>query len=201
MKKIFLFDADGVLVIPESYGANYAMKKAGLDPSVLVELFHGQFKECSAGKMDLKDILAPLLVKWGYPHTIEEFLNDWFTHEHVYHQALIEYIQTLREDGYLCYLATDQEKYRAQFMIHTMQICSYVDGAYFSHAVGATKSDVEFYNFIHRDLEARWGRVDLSDIFFIDDDEKNVQLARSCGIDAVLYENQTQTIEEIQKRI
>jgi len=198
MNKIFLFDADGVLVTPESYGANYAMKKAGLDPSVLVELFHGQFKECSAGKMDLKDILAPLLVKWGYPHTIEEFLNDWFTHEHVYHQALLEYIQTLREDGYLCYLATDQEKYRAQFMIDTMQICSYVDGAYFSYAIGVTKSDTEFYKFVHHDLEKKLGKIDVGSIFFTDDDEKNIAVAREYGMHGVVYKNTSQILAEIE---
>lgn len=201
MKKIFLFDADGVLIIPPGYGVSHALFSAGLSEEVFFPLFKGPYQDCQRGTKDLKEVVVPYLNESGWKHSVDSFLRQWFTYEHHIDEALMELVEQIRKRGKFVYLFSDQEKYRGDFILHEMHFEDFFDGAFLSHTVGYLKNDIRRFEDAFEKLEAIHPGLKASDIFFIDDAVENVEVARSYGIDAVLYADQKQAITEIQKRL
>ncbi len=201
MKKIFLFDADGVVITPQGYGTAHAFEQAGLDPSLLGDLWTGPFDACKRGEQDLMDVLPNLLESWGWKDTAQAFLDIWFSYEHVLDKELLAYIQGLRQKGYKCYMTTDQEKHRAAYIRKEMNFETLFDGMYVSCEIGATKGEQAFFTYVHNDLKEKHGEIASHDMFFVDDTQGKIDAANEYGIDAVLFETREQCIEEIEKRI
>lgn len=59
--KALVFDADGVIVRPETWFFVPAEKKYGIPKKVFLEFIHGKFQLCTKGKLELLDVLPPLL--------------------------------------------------------------------------------------------------------------------------------------------
>jgi beta-phosphoglucomutase-like phosphatase (HAD superfamily) len=65
---------------------------------------------------------------------------------------------------------------------------------YFSHKIGASKTDRRFWRYVLNDLGS-----DGRNIIFIDDDPRNVAAARAAGIRSFLFKNSAQTIKAVSK--
>lgn len=68
------------------------------------------------GKLDLKEALEPLLSAWGWRKSVEDFMDIWFEVENAVDTRVIGVIRVLQRAGLTCYLATNQERYRAAYM-------------------------------------------------------------------------------------
>jgi len=201
MTKIFLFDIDHVLLHPQSYGATYTLDQAGLDSSWTAEFFPTYYEQCQRGEKDLIEELTPYLQKCGWKESTEAFLQQWFTYENHPNKALLDYIQTLREKGYICAINSDQEPYRKKFILEDMNFGNVFDGFYFSCDIGYLKEEAERMRIVYDDIVKHYGPVEKHEIFYVDDQQKNIDIAKEFGIDAVLYESTQKTIEEIEERI
>ena len=201
MTKLFLFDIDHVLVHPPSYGANHTLEEAGLDVSWKEDFFRNFYQDCQRGKKDLIDVLTPYLTQCGWKKSTEDFLNAWFTYEHHVDNELLSYIQTLRGKGYHCMINSDQESYRKKYILEQMNFAHLFDGCYFSFDIGYLKDDVTRFEIVFDDIVKKFGPVEKEEIFYVDDQEKNVSIAKEFGIDAIVYESTEKTTEEIKKRI
>ncbi|PJC52911.1 MAG: hypothetical protein CO030_00410 [Candidatus Magasanikbacteria bacterium CG_4_9_14_0_2_um_filter_42_11] len=201
MTKIFLFDIDHVLVHPPSYGATYTLDHAGLDSLWTTDFFAMYYEQCQQGKKDLIDSLTPYLTQCGWQKSTEDFLHAWFTYEHHPDMKLLEYIQTLREKGYSCIINSDQEPNRKQYILEEMNFKHLFDAFYFSCDIEYLKQDVKRFEIVYDDIVKQFGAIKKEEIFYIDDQEKNIAVAKNFGIDAVLYESSEKTMKEIEKRI
>lgn len=148
----------------------------------VLEFFEGAFQDCLVGKTDLKESVAPYLAGFGWPGTVDEFLDYWFKSEHYLNEELIDYIKKLRQQGTTVALATNQEKYRTQYMLEHMGFAGVFEKIYSSAHLGLKKPAVEFFAKVVEDLGAH-----KDEVLFWDDDQVNINGALEYGIKAELY--------------
>lgn len=182
MIKVILFDADGVMVNGERFSTALE-RDYGISKDFTLPFFNGPFQECLVGEADLKELIAPYLLTWGWDKGVDTFLEYWFTIEHKLNDELIAHIQELRKQGVLCFLATNNEKYRFQYMLENMGFSQSLDKAYASSSLGSKKPDHNFFLKILNELE----NIEKDEIFFTDDDLDNVNSAKEFGINAEMY--------------
>ncbi|MFH1287000.1 MAG: HAD-IA family hydrolase [Candidatus Magasanikbacteria bacterium] len=180
-KQVILFDADGVVIRSEMFGTHYQQTQ-GLSPDDMLPFYKGIFQECLTGRADLKEVIVPWLKKWKWDGDVDGFLLQWFQYEHKTDQKVVDLIRELRKNAVSCYLATNQEKYRTQYMRNEMGFEKLFDGIFSSAEIGSKKPQAEFYEFIFRELG-----VNKDKILYTDDTASHVEGAKLAGIDAYLY--------------
>ena len=180
-KQVILFDADGVVIRSEMFSTHY-QKTQGLSPDDMLPFYKGIFQECLTGKADLKEVIVPWLKKWKWDGDVDGFLLQWFQYEHKIDQQIVDLIRDLRKNSVSCYLATNQEKYRTQYMRKEMNFEKIFDGIFSSAEVGSKKPQAEFYEFIFRKLG-----INKDKILYTDDTASHVEGAKEARIDAYHY--------------
>lgn len=176
-----ILDADGVLINGERFSDVCARDLDG-DPEKYREFFTTIFQECLVGKADLKDSIAPYLPSFGWNGTVDEFLDYWFKAEHSLNEEFMEYVQKLRQSGLTVVLATNQEKYRTQYMLDHMGFQDAFDKIYSSAHLGLKKPAVDFFAKVVDELG-----VSKEETLFWDDDQENIDGALLYGIHAEFY--------------
>lgn len=192
MIKAILFDTDGVLALPEkSFSRHYAESK-GLDYSPFMDFFKNKFGDTKLGKADLKSLILNSNDVWRLEDSVDELLVQWFDYENVVNEPLLELIQNIRKSGMLCFIATSQERNRADY-IRDVMFKDKLDGFIFSCDLGLDKSNPEFFRETLRLLG-----MTPDEVAFIDDSQENVDSAKSVGIDAFLYTNVDRVKEDLK---
>lgn len=183
MIKHILFDADGVLIHSEMFSRQIE-REYGIPRDKLTEFYQGPFPQTIAGKADLKEIIESYLKKWNWPKTVDDYLQEWFEYEHNLDERIVEYVQRLRAKGIHCYVATNQEKYRAQYMIEKMGFKDSFDKLFASAHLGSQKPDLEFFDKVLKEIDAQ-----KDEVLFWDDSHENVAGAKAFGIHAEFFES------------
>ncbi len=181
MIKAIILDGDGVTITSTPFSKTLS-EKYGTPLEDIESFFKGPFRQTSVGKADLKEIIEPYLKKWGYPGSVDEYLKEWFEYEHKINEPLIDFAKKLRQKGVKVYLATNQEKYRAEYVLNQMGFKDIFEKTYFSCHIGATKPSTEFFQKITNDLGLEKG-----EILFWEDKLEIVQQARDFGWRAEIY--------------
>lgn len=182
MISTILFDADGVL-INSQMSSVYFEEKYGLDPAKTKDFYKGPFLDCLVGKKDMLKELPVFLEKWGWRKTVDDFVSEWFDFEHKINKSLLSDIETLRASGVKCYVATNQEKHRAEYMLSAMGFGRSFDGLFASAHLGSKKPDHEFFHAILKKLHI----TKPATVMFWDDSEENVTAAKEVGLHAELF--------------
>lgn len=184
MIKAILFDVDGVVLLPRDKYFSQRLKDDGYEVDVekVGQFFKNQYKQVVIGKADLKEELSKVIVDWGWKGTVEELLEYWFSYENKANEGVIELAQELRNSGIKCYLASDHSKYREDDLLSNPIISGYFDGAFFSASLGHTKEEKEFFEIMLNQLDLK-----EDEVVFVDDDEKNVEVAKEVLDNAILF--------------
>jgi len=189
-----ILDADGVLINGESFSETLA-RDYDVDHDKEKEFFTTTFQDCLVGKADLKESIAPYLASFGWKGTVDEFLDYWFKAGHNIDEPFIEYVQKLRKAGICVVLATNQEKYRTQYMLEHMGFEGAFDKIYSSAHLGLKKPAVEFFAKVVDDMG-----VDKANVLFWDDDQRNIDGAVEYGIHAEFYSNYESFLENMKSK-
>lgn len=88
-------------------------------------------------------------------------------------------LASVRSSGTPCYLATNQDAYRASWMRRKAAYDDLLDGSYYSCDLGVAKPDPEFFLHVADDLGVAPGSL-----LFLDDQSENVEGAREVGLRA-----------------
>lgn len=182
------FDADGVLTLPEDFFSVMYAKSRGLDPESLGSFFRGDFSKAMIGKADLKELVRHHNDVWKWEGDVDELLKLWFSSEDVRNQPLIDLISGLRRSNVLCFLATNQEKYRAAYMKKVM-FPGLFDGHFISSELGAQKPEPEYFLRAKNKMKNEHPTINLHETYFFDDRQENVDAASKVGLRAFLYES------------
>jgi putative hydrolase of the HAD superfamily len=182
MISTLLFDADGVLIRTE-LASRYFEEKYGINRKITISFYKGPFLDCLLGKREMSDVLPDYLKQWGWQKTTEDFVQEWFDFENKVDVKLIAYIQKLRQKGIRCYVATNQERQRATYMLERMGFAESFDNLFASAHLGSAKPDAAFFEKLLRKL----GIADKQSILFWDDMLVNVEAAQEFGIHAEHY--------------
>ena len=180
-----LYDVDGVLItsrkrlfsiaLAEQYGVSHERD--------MLPFFTGPFQKCIVGKADLKQELIPFLSRWNWNEGVDELLRFWFTHEKTLDEGLLADVQALRKRGVKCFLATNNEKYRTDYLWNELNLKSHFDGCFSSSGLGFKKEEVGFWEKVCAELKV----PDKKSVLFFDDDMDNVTTARAFGLSAEFY--------------
>ena len=184
----FIFDADGVVIEPWGF-ARALEAEYGISPDVTKEFFGGPFKQCLSGDADLVESVAPYLDRWHWPGTVQAFVDFWMESDNKPDAEVLGHIQELRKRGAKCYIASDQEQTRAEYIRVRMGFEAMFERLFFSCELGCTKLDRRFFDRIAAEIG-----VEHHNIHFWDDSGSYVQVARSAGWNAHIYES----VESIQ---
>jgi len=196
--KVFLFDADGVLTLPEELFAVMYARSRGLDPEPIQQFFKNEWNQIVTGKQDLKESIESNPEIWQWSGTTDELLEYWFKTEDVQNNDLLEIIRTLREDGAHCYLATDQEKYRGDYMKNVM-FKDLFDEFFISSDIGLKKSNPQFFTKVLETLRETHPSLEMGDITFFDDSQVKVDSAIEAGVNGVVFQGNEQVRELLKK--
>ncbi len=180
--KALLLDVDGVILNKGEYFSLRFAREHGVPVELVTEFFKGPFVACQKGEADLKEEIVPYLEKWGWKGDAESFMKYWFESDFSPNEERIEQVRELRRNGVRCYIASNNEKYRAQYITEQLTKYDVVEGAFFSSDLTLRKDNPEFFRAVLRALDLK-----PADVTFIDNDERNVATARELGIDAREY--------------
>ena len=188
MKKIkaFIFDADWVLIKLTSHFSEFFSQEYNIPYSKIWPFFEDEFKQCVVWKWDLRQRMIPKLQEWNRTGTIDELLIFRFEYASKIDQRLVQIIQDLRAKWYKCYLASNQEKYRIEYMRNVMWISSFFDAIFVSCELWYKKPHLEFYQ---KTYEKIIDDIDASkdEVLFIDDKENNTEKAKEFWFKSFLY--------------
>lgn len=185
--KVVLFDVDGVLIkVPKLFSEVYC-EKYNIDLEKLEPFFDSkEFKDCSIGKMDLKEAITIHGDKWHWRGDPDELIAEWMQVENFPNNELLKIAEGLREEGIKIYVVTQQEKHRRDFLDQIV-FNEKFNGFFASCDLGLHKDTIEFWKKILELLQYNNQDLKHEDIIYFDDKQKLVDLANSVGIKAYLY--------------
>lgn len=181
-KKIILLDMDGLVILKDKVFSVRISEKLRIPLEEVLPFFKNEFQSCLVGKADLKKEIAKYISTWGWKDSVEELLKFWFDGEKDINQEIINRTSQLRKDSYKIYLATNNEKYRVDFLWNGIGSKNHFDGIFSSADLGFKKPDEKFYLKVLDLLKTQ-----AEGIIFWDDDEENVESAKKLGMDARFY--------------
>lgn len=185
--KVFLFDVDGVLIQNDNWTKNIE-KDCGITVPQLQEFFEKDFEACLENRADLKIALESWLIRWGYKYNVEDFLKYWFEADSILNQEVFDLSKGLSET-HPCYLATNQEKYRAEYLMNTLNFGAYFRSAFTACGLGVAKPQRDFFAKTFQILKKLHPEIQPGNICFIDDSFRNVSEAAKNGWTAHHFEN------------
>lgn len=187
-----VFDADGVIVVPQMLFSKTYAAQHGLDPKSFTPFFKGEdFEQALQGRADLKDLIKNHNDIWQYSGDVQDLLDEWHASEHQLDEQVLQEIRQIKQRGIPVYLATNQEKYRAHYMREVM-FPDVFDKIFASSDVGYTKKDKRFWEAIHSDIAQDVPGIKPEEIVFFDDSQDSIDGAQKFGIVAHLYEDSSQ---------
>lgn len=181
-----LFDVDGVLTLSEEVFSVIYTKSHGLDIAPFTQFFENEWADYVTGKRDLKQHITENPGLWKWDGSPEGLLQYWFQSEDVRNEELIELIQQIRQVGIRCYVVTEQEVYRTDYMRNVM-FRDLFDGIFSTCELGYKKNNPMFFSGVINQIQSEIGGLEPSDILYFDDSESKVQTASGLGIAAHLY--------------
>jgi putative hydrolase of the HAD superfamily len=160
-----LWDADGVLQYTPADSWDLAVE--------VVAQFPGAITGAPIDEERIRTVAHAL----GLSDHVDDIVAVWSTFDLL--SPSLEVVAMVRAAGTACYLATNQDAYRAACMREQAPYGELLDGAYYSCDLGAAKPSAAFFEHIVTDLG-----LAPDQLLFLDDQPENVAGARSAGLDA-----------------
>lgn len=185
--KAIIFDFDGVFVSAETFSARLK-NEHGISRELLAPFFRGAFQKCLIGEADLKKEMALVFREWGWMGTLDELLRFWFVAEGFMDKRLINFVRRLKNKNIPCYLATNQEKYRTEYLKKDLGLDKIFNGIFSSAYLGCKKPEAIFYEKVFMSIGDKFS-LKTEEAVFVDDDVKNIEGAANFGFQTFLYQN------------
>lgn len=182
--KAVIFDADGMVVKGERFSSRFS-RNYNVPMEKLNQFFDNEFKDCTLGKRDLKEAVAPYLPKWGWKGSVDDFLHFWFAENYYNDEEVIAEAKKLKNKGIICILATNQEKLRVSYMKDKMGLARVFDHIVASSDIGYKKPDKKFFEAIMKLVPG----IPPNEVLYFDDREVNIESAKDFGFQTKLYKS------------
>lgn len=189
-----LFDVDGVLIQGQLFSIKLA-RELKLDQKEVAHFFDTEFQQAVVGQQDLKKIIEPFLNSWGWKKTVEQFISYWRESENQPNQELISLVPQLQSKHIGCYIASNQEQYRGQYLFDDLEFGRLFDHCFFAYEIKAKKTDLKYWTYVWNSLQYLEGGIEKNQVLLIDNSTANINQAKNFGFQGHLYENNTDCIE------
>lgn len=184
--KIVLFDADGVTFRSDGLFSDALAQDYGISPVVTTPFFNGVVKKCMLGTADTKKELLNVIQSWGWNGSVDELLEYWFSTGGEVDKQIVSLAQDLRSQGVHCFMATNQEKYRGEYLRTTLGQGKIFEDIFISAELGHKKNEPEFFIAVFQKVYSLVSG-NKSKVLLIDDDQDNITCAKAFGFQAILY--------------
>lgn len=177
-----IFDLDGVII---TYNKNFAetySAEFGVEVNKIYDFFANDYHDCAIGRSALRDKIEKYVPLWGWPGDPDSLIRYWFDSQSTVDTGLLDLIASARRSGHTCYVASDQDVTRSAHVRTLVDLDRAFDGSFFSYDIGATKTEAAFFERVLGEL----GSIP-TDIYFWDDNPKNVATARRANMNAEVY--------------
>ena len=182
MIKTLIIDGDGVAINRTKRFGERLAEVYGIQKEVTAPFFNGVFRLCQRGKADMRKELPLYYKDWGWKGTLDELLDFWFRFEGTHNTPMLATIEGIRTAGVLVFLATDNEKYRTEYLMNEFGLGKHFDGVLSSALVGFRKEETEFWSEI-----LKTGKLVPVETLFWDDEKENVEQAARAGFISELF--------------
>ncbi len=184
MIKAILWDIDGVIIRHVEYFDKQLTEENYHNPTEILREFRTTDINtlCDQGKMDpLKEII-PFLKKIGWTKSNTEYFDAQYQFEEQYiDYNLLRSIQKLRESGYKCYITSNQNYYRKDFLISQLEIEKNFDRHFFSYDIKAVKTENTYWDNLVEKLHYQ-ENIASGNMIFLDDMACNINKAQEFRI-------------------
>ncbi len=184
--KAIIYDNDGMVTHGGRFSEKYA-QDFGVDPAVMAPFFGEPLKKCQTGAADLRDELQKVMGAWRWKGTVDELMQYWFAIGDVPYEDILASVVALRGQGLIACLATNNEKYRTEYLVSKLSYDTVFDCIFSSAELGAYKQSAEGAEKIFQILKERYGITDKGEVLYWDDREGNVASLGAMGFNAELY--------------
>lgn len=178
--KAILFDADGVLQrVPGTRDVRIADLVGNERIKDFMDDVWAAEEPCLSGNRKFEEEIGALLKRWNANSNVLEFFKAWHSIES--DENMMNIVKDLRENYVVC-LATNQELNRAAHMSKALKYESLFHHSFYSCELGVAKPSAVYFSRIIAQLG-----LSGSEVIFIDDNQANVDGAKSIGLHAELY--------------
>ena len=184
MKKAIIFDLNGVFIVSPKLSERFEQ-----DFNVPLNDFLPALKEImdkvrQPNADSLYSLWKPYFDKWNVNLTEEEFLNYCFSVEKE-NTELTDLARRLKDKGVLIIILSNNFRERAGYYDENFPFLKEIfNGVYYSWQTGFVKPDVKAFENI---LEKH--SLKPEDVLYFDDSDKNIELAKSIGIEAYTFDD------------
>jgi putative hydrolase of the HAD superfamily len=195
MIKNIIFDLGGVVFKEDWSKLNEEMIE-NYRISILVRSEYGKeinnlYDQTTLGKKDISELFK-LLCKKSDVSKICQFYKDAYSRNKLLNRSLIKFIESLRKKYYLICL-TDTN--RLHLMSHKEQgITKLFDKCFTSFDLKGRKQQKETFLKVLKNLS-----INPKETLFIDDSQINLNIAKSIGINTILFNDTKETINKIER--
>jgi putative hydrolase of the HAD superfamily len=175
-----LFDADGVIQTtpPEFMQAIHGLVDNTADAAAFVsEIFLAE-RGTLTGETDFPSALGGVLQRWRVAASLDEALQIWSLIHPL--PGISGLISSLAPP---CYLASNQQRHRGEYMSRVLGYGALFDGEFYSYRLGVMKPESDYFLRIVEHLGCA-----PEALLFIDDHESNVEAARGIGMQGVQFD-------------
>lgn len=183
-----IFDVDGVLI--NGFHANEQFRNRW-DENLYDELgitqddltnhfFNKRFGDVLIGKRPLHEALNESLGDLKFNGTSQDIIDFWMKNDSNINYAVLDIVKKLNSASCDLYIATNQEHVRANYLWQHLGFKSYFKDIFYSARIGHAKPSLEYFVYINNAIGGE-------DIIFFDDHPQNIDVAKSCGWQAYLF--------------
>lgn len=191
MNKILLLDLDGVILKNEMFSDVYS-REVGINSEVMMPFFTEKKKLANLGQADMKLQLEDEIVNWNWGKSVDDLLEFWFESDTKPDKEFVSICKNLESVD--IYLASDQEKYRTNYVWNIQGLKDWMKGRFVSFEMGLTKSQAEYWDHVIKKLG-----TNPKDIIFFDDSQSKVDAALAAGINAFLFTDNESFRERVEE--
>lgn len=198
--KTIVFDLGGVYFTPGSFLAIEKIKEIYdiENEKLLREIFsdnpHSEGNLLRRGLITIDEFEEKLFSKLGI--NVKERKHTryiWFG-SYCIHYGIEDLLYALRKNKYRLLIFSGNVRERIDYLEKKSGFLKHFDDTIFSFDYHLNKNDIDFYRELIKHIEC-----EPSEAILIDDEKKNVKIARSLGLNAIHYYYTEKLIEDLKK--
>lgn len=179
------FDADGMIIDSSEMFSIRLCRECDINEDAVRAFFKGPFQKLKIGEGNLKEELAKVVEDWGWKGTVDELVKFWFEGD-VLNDEVKALIQTLRSEGTLCHLTSNQEQARANYLRSEMGFDALFDAFFISSELKLPKPSDTYFDAVWKRAQQD-GAAEKAQVLFCDDEQEIVDAAKAYGFDGYHY--------------
>ena len=197
--KTLVFDLGGVYFTPGTYLAIekikeiYDIENLNLLIDIFCDMPNSEGNLIRKGLITIEEFEERLFLKMNIQNKEKDHIRYIWFGSYCLHYGIEKIIKELRKN-YRLVVFSGNIRERVEYLNKKCEFLKYFDDSVFSYDYNTNKDDPEFYKELVKHLDCN-----PSEAILIDDEKKNIQLARSLGFNGIHFYYTEKLIKDLKK--